>query len=48
MLDELRMLQRANEANRAMYEHARQIVRPGLNELDLYAEVFGVAVRGWA
>src|SRR4051812_45829571 len=27
--DELRMLRRANEANRAMYEHAREIVQPG-------------------
>jgi Xaa-Pro aminopeptidase len=43
--DELRMLARANEANRAMYEHARRIVRPGINELDVYAELHGVAVR---
>jgi Xaa-Pro aminopeptidase len=43
--DELRMLARANEANRAMYEHARRVVRPGLNELDLYSELQGVAVR---
>ena len=42
--DELRMLERANEANRAMYERAREIVRPGLNELDLYAEMHAVAV----
>ncbi len=43
--DELRMLARANEANRAMYERARQIVRPGVNELEVYAELHGVAVR---
>ena len=43
--DELRMMARANEANRAMYEHARRIVRPGLNELDLFAELHYVAVR---
>jgi Xaa-Pro aminopeptidase len=43
--DELRMLARANEANRAMYEHARRTVRPGVNELDVYAELQGVAVR---
>jgi Xaa-Pro aminopeptidase len=43
--DELRMLARANEANRAMYERARQIARPGVNELDVYAELHGVAVR---
>jgi len=43
--DELRMLARANEANRAMYEYARHIVRPGLNELELYAELHSVAVQ---
>jgi Xaa-Pro aminopeptidase len=43
--DELRMLARANEANRAMYEHARRIVRPGLNELKLYTELYSVAVQ---
>ena len=39
------MLRRANEANRAMYERAREIVRPGVNELDVYAELHAVAVR---
>jgi Xaa-Pro aminopeptidase len=43
--DELRMLRRANEANRAMYEHARQIVAPGVNELDVFSELHSVAVR---
>jgi Xaa-Pro aminopeptidase len=43
--DELRMLARANEANRAMYEHGRRIVRPGVNELDIYSELQSVAVR---
>jgi Xaa-Pro aminopeptidase len=43
--DELRMLARANEANRAMYERARQIVRPGINELEVYTELQAVAVR---
>jgi Xaa-Pro aminopeptidase len=43
--DELRMLRRANEANRAMYEHARRIVKPGVNELDVYSELQSVAVR---
>jgi Xaa-Pro dipeptidase len=43
--DELRMLARANEANRAMYEHARRMVRPGVNELDVYSELHAVAVR---
>lgn len=43
--DELRLLRRANEANEAMYAHARRIVRPGLNELELYAELQSVAVQ---
>jgi len=43
--DELRMLKRANESNRAMYEHARRIVRPGLNELELFSELHAVAVQ---
>jgi Xaa-Pro dipeptidase len=43
--DELRMLGRANDANQAMYEHARRFVRPGLNELELYSELQTVAVK---
>ncbi len=43
--DELRMLARANEANHAMYERGRRIVRPGANELDIYAELHTVAVH---
>ena len=43
--DELRMLQRANDANRAMYQRAREIIEPGVNELDLYNELQAVAVR---
>jgi Xaa-Pro dipeptidase len=43
--DELRMLSRANEANHAMYERAREIVRPGMNELDIYSELYAVTVR---
>jgi Xaa-Pro aminopeptidase len=43
--DELRMMRRANEANRAMYERARQIVQPGVSELDVYSELHAVAVR---
>jgi Xaa-Pro dipeptidase len=43
--DELRMLGHANDANRAMYERARQIVQPGANELDIYSELQSVAVR---
>jgi Xaa-Pro dipeptidase len=43
--DELRMMRRANEANKAMFEHARQIVRPGVNELDVYTTLHSVAVH---
>lgn len=43
--DELAMLRRANDANRLMYEKAREIIQPGLNELDLYNELQSVAVR---
>ena len=43
--DELAIMRRANEANRAMYERAREIIKPGLNELDLYSELQSVAVR---
>jgi Xaa-Pro aminopeptidase len=39
------MLRRANDANRAMYARAREIVGPGINELDLYNELHAVAVR---
>ncbi|HCK41924.1 MAG TPA: aminopeptidase P family protein [Planctomycetaceae bacterium] len=43
--DELLMLRRANDANRAMYEHAREIIEPGINELDVYSRLQAVAVR---
>jgi Xaa-Pro aminopeptidase len=43
--DELRMLTRAAEANRAMYAQARELVRPGVNELDLYSQLQATAVR---
>ena len=43
--DELRMLARANDANRAMYEHARRIIEPGINELEVYSQLQAVAVR---
>ncbi len=43
--DELRLLAHSNEANRAMYERAREIVRPGANELDIYSELYHVAVQ---
>ncbi len=43
--DELAIMKRANEANRLMYERAREIIEPGLNELDLYNELQSVAVK---
>ncbi len=43
--DELTLLAFANEANRQMYERARDIITPGLNELDLYCELYRVAVE---
>ena len=44
-VDEIRLLNRANEANRAMYERGRKIVRPGAVELDIYSELYSVAVH---
>lgn len=43
--DELRMLLRANDANRAMYARAREIIQPGINELDLYNQLQAAAVQ---
>lgn len=43
--DELRMLSRANDANRAMYALAREIVEPRVNELDVYNQLHAAAVR---
>jgi len=43
--DELYMLTRAVEANRAMYAQARELIRPGVNELDLYSQLQATAVR---
>jgi Xaa-Pro aminopeptidase len=43
--DELAMLRRANEANHAMYKRAREIVRPGVTEIDVYNELHAVAVQ---
>lgn len=43
--DELRMLAFANRANEAMYAHAREAIKPGINELDLYNQLQAVAVE---
>ncbi len=43
--DELRMLGRANDTNRAMYALAREMIQPGVNELDMYSQLHAAAVR---
>jgi Xaa-Pro aminopeptidase len=43
--DELALMCRANDANRAMYVLAREIVQPGIKELEVYNELHAVAVR---
>ncbi len=43
--DELAKLRRAIAATGEMYRHAREIVRPGVNELDVFNELQSVAVR---
>ncbi|MEM9352009.1 MAG: Xaa-Pro peptidase family protein [Planctomycetota bacterium] len=43
--DELRVMAHANQANRAMYEAARGLVQPGINELQLYSKLQAVAVE---
>ena len=43
--DELRMLKRANDANRVMYVRAREIIEPGINELEVYTDLHKVAVQ---
>jgi len=43
--DELRMLDRANDANRAMYALAREIIQPGINELEVYNQLHAAAVN---
>ena len=43
--DELALLRRANDANRAMYEHARKVIEPGLDEITLYNQLQEVAVE---
>ncbi len=42
--DELALLSQANRANQKMYERAREMVVPGVNELDLYSELHRTAV----
>ena len=43
--DELAKIIKATEATGHMYERAREMMRPGLNELDLFNELQSIAVR---
>lgn len=43
--DELRLMKKAIAATRAMYERAREIIRPGINELEVYSQLHAVAVH---
>jgi Xaa-Pro aminopeptidase len=43
--DELAMMATANRANEAMYARAREMIAPGVSELDLYSELYSIAVR---
>lgn len=43
--DELRLMRKAIEATKAMYAHARQIIQPGINELEVYNQLYAVTVR---
>ncbi len=45
LADELDLLRRAIAATGEMYAHARDLVRPGVNELDVFNALQGVAVR---
>ena len=42
--DELAMMAYANEANRVMYECAREIIEPGVNEVDVFNSLQATAV----
>lgn len=42
--DELALMAKANEATAAMYRRAREIITPGINELDVFNQLQSVAV----
>ncbi len=44
-VDELVLMQRANECTRVMYERAREIVRPGVSEIEVFTELQATAVK---
>ncbi|MCS5584314.1 MAG: Xaa-Pro peptidase family protein [Pseudomonadales bacterium] len=43
--DELALMRRAIECTDAMYQRAREIIEPGINELELFGELHAVAVK---
>jgi Xaa-Pro dipeptidase len=43
--DELAVMQRAIDATQAMYARARQIIEPGIPEIEVYNQLHGVAVQ---
>jgi Xaa-Pro dipeptidase len=43
--DELAMMRNAIRCSEAMYAKAREIIKPGLSEIDLYAELHAAAVK---
>jgi Xaa-Pro dipeptidase len=45
--DELATMQRAIDATRAMYERARQIVQPGIAEIEVYNQLHATAVESF-
>ena len=42
--DELALMQKAIDCTQAMYERAREIIEPGIHELDVFSELQSVAV----
>ena len=43
--DEVILLQRAIDCSASMHKHARQIIQPGLSEIEMYAQLHNVAVE---
>jgi Xaa-Pro dipeptidase len=43
--DELALMKQAIRCSEAMYRRAREIIKPGLSEIDLYNELYAAAVR---
>ncbi len=43
--DELTLMRRANDCTRAMYERARQIIEPGISEIEVFNQLHAAAVE---